>query len=64
MTIMDKDRMELRSGDVRNTCHNIETFLDEKGEEIKAVREAGRCSYVMVDLMKEFGFDIRIGHPA
>lgn len=49
---------------MRNTCHDIEAFLDGRGEEIKAVIEAGRSSYVMVDLMKEFGIDIRIAHPA
>lgn len=64
MTIVDKEGKELRSGNVRNTYHDIEAFLDGRGEEIKAVIEAGRSSYVMVDLMKEFGVDIRIAHPA
>jgi len=64
MTIMDKDGKELKSGNVQNSSYEVETFLDGKGDEIKAVIEAGRSSYVMVDLLKEFGVDIRVAHPA
>ncbi len=31
MSIMDKDGNELRWGNVRNTCHHIEAFLDGEG---------------------------------
>lgn len=64
MTILDKNGKELKSGNVRNTYYEVESFINGKGEEIKAVTEAGRSSYVMVDLMKGFGIDIRIVHPA
>jgi transposase len=64
MTIMDKDGNELKSGNVMNSRHEVEAFLNGKGDEIKAVIEAGRSNYVMVDLLKEFGVDIRIAHPS
>ena len=64
MTLMNKIGNELKSGNVWNTHRDVESFLDGKGEEIRAVIEAGRSSYVMVDLLKEFGVDVRIAHPS
>ena len=64
MTIVDKDGNELKSENGRNTCHDVEAFLNGRGDEIKAVIEAGRSSYVMVDLFNDFGVDIRISHPS
>jgi len=63
MTILDKDGNEVRSGKVLNTQEEVGYFLDAKGDEIKAVIEAGRTSYVMVDLLRGFGVDIRMAHP-
>jgi len=64
MTLMDKDGNELKSGNVQNSSYEVEAFLDGKGDEIKAVIEAGCSSYDMVDLLKDFGVDIRVAHPA
>lgn len=64
MTLVDKKGHELKSGNVWNTRRDVESFLEGNGEEIKAVIEAGRSSYVMVDLLKGFGVDVKIAHPS
>lgn len=64
MTLVDETGKELRSGNVWNTCRDVESFLDGNTEDIKAVIEAGRSSYVMVDLLKGFGVDVKIAHAS
>jgi len=61
---MDEDGNELKSGKVANTRDEVEGFLDGQGEEIRAVIEAGRTSYVLVDLLKDIGVDIRMAHAS
>lgn len=63
LTLMDKDGNVLKSGNVWNSSRDMEAFLEGKADEIRAVIEAGRSSYVLVDLLKEFGVDVRIAHP-
>lgn len=64
MTLLDEKGKELRSGIVWNTYGDVESFLDRDKDEIKAVIEAGRSSYVMVDLLKGFGVDVKIAHAS
>ena len=64
MTIMDEAGKVLKAGNVLNIRNEVEDFLEGKAEETKAVIEAGRSSYVMVDLLKDFGVDIRIANPS
>lgn len=63
MTLVDEDGKELRSGRVFNTRAEVEDFLEGERSEMRAVIEAGRTSYVMVDLLRDIGVDIRIAHP-
>jgi transposase len=63
MTVMDEDGNEVKSDRVFNTRVEVEDFLEGRGSEMRAVIEAGRTSYVMVDLLRDMGVDIRIAHP-
>jgi transposase len=63
MTLMDEDGKELRNDRVWNFRSEVEKFLQGAGDEIKAVIEAGRSSYVMVDLLEELGVDVKIANP-
>ncbi len=63
MTLMDKDGKELRNDRVLNFRSEVEKFLRGAGDEVKAVIEAGRSSYVMVDLLEELGVDVKIANP-
>lgn len=64
MTLVDEKGRELRSGNIWNTHRDVESFLDGNAGEIKAVIEAGRSSYVMVDLLRGFGVDVKIAHAS
>lgn len=63
VTLMDKDGKELRNDRVLNFRSEVEKFLQGAGDEVKAVIEAGRSSYVMVDLLEELGVDVKIANP-
>lgn len=63
LTLMDEKGNVIKSGHVYNSCHDMEAFLEGKADKIKAVIEAGRTNYVLVDLLREFGVDVRIAHP-
>jgi len=63
MTIMDEEGKVLKSGRVLNYRSEVEEFIRYKGEEIKAVIEAGRASYVMVDMLDGLGVEVRLAHP-
>jgi len=62
ITLMDEKGKKLKSGRVANYYSELEKFLDGK-REIKAVIEAGRSSYTMVDVLDELGIDVTIAHP-
>lgn len=64
LTLLDKEGKEVKSGRVWNTEREVRRFLEGKGGETRAVIEAGRTSYVMVDLMKDLGVDIRMAHAS
>jgi transposase len=63
LTILgEEDDRELKTGRVENRREAISRFL--KGyEPFAAVLEAGYCSYVMVDLLKELGGEVKIANP-
>jgi len=62
ITLMDERGKKIKSGRVANYCSEVERFLDGSGE-VKAVIEAGRSSYTMVDVMDELGIEVTIAHP-
>jgi len=62
ITLMDEKGKKLRTGKVANYRTELEKFLDGR-QEIKAVIEAGRSSYTMVDLLDELGIDVTIAQP-
>jgi len=62
ITLMDERGKKIKSGRVANYCSEVERFLDGTGE-AKAVIEAGRSSYTMVDVMDELGIEVTIAHP-
>jgi transposase len=63
MTLMDEDGKELKNDRVWNFRSEVEKFLQGAGDEVKAVIEAGRSSYTMVDLLEELGVDVKIANP-
>jgi transposase len=63
MTLMDEHGKELKNERVWNFRSEVEKFLQGAGDEVKAVIEAGRSSYVMVDILEELGIDVKIANP-
>jgi len=59
---MDEKGEKLKYGRVSNLRSELKNFLLGIGE-VKAVVEAGRSSYTMVDLLDEIGIDVTIAHP-
>lgn len=62
LTILDKGGKVLKSGMVTNDQEDIRRFLVGL-ENVKAVVEAGRTSYVIADMLEWMGIDIRIANP-
>jgi len=62
ITMLNEKGEKLKSGRVANYRSELERFLDCSGE-VKAVIEAGRSSYTMVDLLDELSIDVTIAHP-
>ena len=62
ITLMDEGGEVLRSGKVANLGSELDKFL-EGIDEAKAVVEAGRSSYTMVDVLDERGVEVTIAHP-
>ena len=60
--MLNEKGKKLKSGRVANYRSELERFLDGSGE-VKAVIEAGRSSYTMVDLLDELSIDVTIAHP-
>jgi len=59
---MDETGGVLRRGKVANYRIELEKFLTGFGD-VKAVVEAGRSSYTMVDVLDEMGIEVTIAHP-
>jgi transposase len=62
MTVLDEEGRELRNGRVANLRRQVERFL-EGYRPFTAVLEAGRSSYVMADLLRELGGEVKIANP-
>jgi len=62
ITLMDELGEVLRSDRVANYRSEMEKFLQGM-QDVRAVVEAGRSSYTMVDLLDGMGIDIKIAHP-
>lgn len=59
---MDEKGEVVRSGRVANLRRELEKFL-QGIEKIKAVIEAGRSSYTMVDVLDDMGIETAVVHP-
>ena len=62
LTIMDEEGKVLKSGRVLNYRREVEEFIGNTEEEIRAVIEAGRASYVMVDMLEGRGVEVKLAH--
>jgi len=62
ITVMDETGEVIRSEKVANLRREVERFLTGI-KETKAVIEAGRSSYTMVDLLSDMGVEVAIAHP-
>lgn len=62
MTVLDRDGQELRTERVVNLRRYVERFL-EGYRPFTAVLEAGRASYVMADLLRELGGEVKLANP-
>jgi transposase len=63
MTVVDQEGREVKTGRVLNRRANIEGFLAGI-RPFTAVVEAGRSSYVMTDLLRELGGEVKMANPA
>jgi transposase len=63
LTLLDQDGQIIKSGAVRNRRLDIEEFIQDVRQELKAVIEAGRSSYTMVETLEELGVEVKIAHP-
>lgn len=61
MTIVDEDGRELKTGRMPNLRKPVERFLTGY-HPFTAVLEAGRSSYVMADLLRELGGEVKLAH--
>ena len=62
MTVLDEDGQELRNERVVNLRSHVQRFL-EGYRPFTAVLEAGRASYVMADLLRELGGEVKMANP-
>ena len=62
ITLLDERGEMLKSGRVANLRRELEGFLLGI-EEVKAVIEAGRSSYTMVDVLDDLGIETTVAHP-
>ena len=62
MTVLDENGRELRTERVVNRRSHVQMFL-EPYRPFTAVLEAGRASYVMADLLRELGGEVKMANP-
>ena len=62
ITLLDEKGEKLNSRRVANLRSELENFLSGI-EEVKAVVEAGRSSYTMVDVLDDMGIEVTVAHP-
>jgi len=61
MTVLNEDGQELKTGRIPNLKRPVERFLEDC-RPFTAVLEAGRSSYVMADLLRELGGEVKIAN--
>jgi len=62
ITLLDEKGEGVKSGKVANYRRELERFLEGIGD-VKAVIEAGRSSYTMVDVLDDLGIETKVAHP-
>jgi hypothetical protein len=62
ITLLDERGEVVKSGRVTNLRRELEGFLQGIGD-VKAVIEAGRSSYTMVDVLEDLGIETAVAHP-
>jgi len=62
ITLLDEKGEVVKSGRVANLRRELEGFFRGAGD-IKAVIEAGRSSYTMVDVLADLGIETTVAHP-
>lgn len=62
ITWLDEKGEVVKSGRVSNLRRELEGFL-QGARDIKAVIEAGRSSYTMVDVLTDLGIETTVAHP-
>lgn len=63
LTILDEQGEVIKTGPVVNRRVELESFLEGFSGDLKAVIEAGRSNYTMVDLLEDLGVEVVIAHP-
>ena len=63
LTVLGNDGQIVKAGAVRNRRLEVEKFIHEVKIDLKAVIEAGRSSYTMVEILEEQGVEVIIAHP-
>jgi transposase len=63
LTILDEQGEVIKEGPVANRSLELESFLEGFLGDLKAVIEAGRSTYTMVDMLEELGVEVIIAHP-
>jgi len=61
MTVLDKEGREVKGGRVANERERVKEFLKDCHPFV-AVLEAGRSSYVMVDMLREMGGEVKLAN--
>jgi len=61
LTVLDEQGRELKSGRVTNHREKVGRFLEDY-EPFLAVLEAGQSSYVMADLLRELGGEVKMAN--
>ena len=64
LTLIDEDGREVKSGKVFNRVEEVRGFLEGIADKTKAVIEAGRTSYVIVDFLRELGVEVLMAHAS
>lgn len=63
LTVLDEEGNTVKAGVVPNRSRDVADFLEGSQEGLRAVIEAGRASYTMVDLLEELGVEVQMAHP-
>jgi hypothetical protein len=62
ITWLDETGEVVKSGRVANLRRELEGFL-QGARDVRAVIEAGRSSYTMVDVLGDLGIETTVAHP-